>query len=101
MLLSLHLFSIWKNPVNVSADGNEWLRTPDLSGTPESKNQEPRTTHILQASHYADTEHTIARVSQINKNKGRKHALMQQIRYTCRDKLRHLIFVGIEAQTVG
>jgi hypothetical protein len=41
MLLSLHLFSIWKNPVNVSADGNEWLRTPDLSGTPESKNQEP------------------------------------------------------------
>jgi hypothetical protein len=41
MLLSLHLFSIWKNLVKVSADGNEWLRTPDLSGKPESKNQEP------------------------------------------------------------
>jgi len=41
MLLSLHLFSIWKNPVNVSVDGKEWLRTPDLSGTPESKSQEP------------------------------------------------------------
>jgi hypothetical protein len=41
MLLLLHLFSIWKNPVNVTADGKEWLRTPDLSGKPDSKNQEP------------------------------------------------------------
>lgn len=73
MLLSLHPLSMRKNTVNVTADGDGWLRTPDTAELMTA-----RTSHFLQANHYADAEDTIprVRVSQINRNKGRKHALM-------------------------